>query len=220
MKFARLLICFVLSLSVTVVPLNSLAEKNSANTSSGIYKWVDEDGKVHFSTKPLGSKAKPANLPEIAKESYQAKINQLKSITPDNCSAHHGVNCEAGPDSDGSVVCNDGYRNAVLQFKSKCLEAKFKVASIEVEKEKVLLTLRNNSPATAQGVKISISNNKFRRDQRLGMYQAEGPSEVEPWSVAEYTMPLPPLPDFGNSISYRIRCKNCNGVTRALGKLR
>lgn len=32
------------------------------------------------------------------------------------CSSHQGVNCAAGPDSDGSVICNDGWRNSTVKY--------------------------------------------------------------------------------------------------------
>ncbi len=216
MKSVEASLSLLFILTTLSCPLALKAEMPKNSTSAKIYKWTDQNGKVHFSTTPSSKKAKTAPLPEIKKENYEKKIGKIKSNTPKNCSTHNGIDCEAGPDSDGSVICNDGYRNAVLPFRFKCLEAKLKVASLEVEQKQINLTLRNNSPVAAKAVRISISNNKFRRKQRKGLFQAEGPREVEPWSVAEYTMPLPPLPDFGNGISYRIRCENCNGVTRSL----
>ena len=38
------------------------------------------------------------------------------------CSGHGGVDCDAGSDDDGSVVCNDGWRNSSVMFDecSKC----------------------------------------------------------------------------------------------------
>ena len=32
------------------------------------------------------------------------------------CSWHNGVNCGAGPDWDGSTICNDGWRDSTEQF--------------------------------------------------------------------------------------------------------
>jgi len=34
------------------------------------------------------------------------------------CSGHGGVSCAAGSDSDGSVVCNDGWRNSSVSYSS------------------------------------------------------------------------------------------------------
>lgn len=32
------------------------------------------------------------------------------------CSSHDGVNCAAGPDTDGSVICNDGWKGSSVQY--------------------------------------------------------------------------------------------------------
>lgn len=32
------------------------------------------------------------------------------------CSSHQGVNCSAGRDKDGSVICNDGWRDSTVQY--------------------------------------------------------------------------------------------------------
>lgn len=34
------------------------------------------------------------------------------------CSGHGGVNCAAGPDSDGSVICNDGWTGSSVSYSS------------------------------------------------------------------------------------------------------
>lgn len=36
--------------------------------------------------------------------------------SPGACSGHMGVNCAAGPDSDGSVICNDGWRDSMSDY--------------------------------------------------------------------------------------------------------
>lgn len=38
------------------------------------------------------------------------------------CSGHGGVSCSAGPDTDGSVICTDGWRNSSVSYSSmvKC----------------------------------------------------------------------------------------------------
>ncbi|KPJ56553.1 hypothetical protein AMJ49_04560 [Parcubacteria bacterium DG_74_2] len=43
------------------------------------------------------------------------------------CSWHGGVNCFAGPDWDGSVICNDGWKDSTVSFYSadECLEEIF-----------------------------------------------------------------------------------------------
>lgn len=34
------------------------------------------------------------------------------------CSGHGGVSCSAGPDSDGSVICNDGWEDSSVSYSS------------------------------------------------------------------------------------------------------
>lgn len=43
------------------------------------------------------------------------------------CSYHSGVNCSAGADSDGSVICNDGWRDSSVSYfnASECASQKF-----------------------------------------------------------------------------------------------
>lgn len=36
------------------------------------------------------------------------------------CSGHDGVNCAAGPDSDGSVICNDGWEDSSVDYDDVC----------------------------------------------------------------------------------------------------
>ena len=34
------------------------------------------------------------------------------------CSGHDGVNCLAGPDTDGSVICNDGWTGSSVYYRN------------------------------------------------------------------------------------------------------
>lgn len=43
-------------------------------------------------------------------------ICQSNCASSGACSGHGGVNCAAGPDSDGSVICNDGWRDSSVQY--------------------------------------------------------------------------------------------------------
>ncbi len=198
----------------------------SAETSSGndqIFKKVRPDGKLQFSNYPTDSASKPTRLPKLKKENYDKKINYLKSITPKNCSKHGGIDCILGPDKDGSVVCADGYLEAVLPFKNKCSEARLKVEKADIKKlksrnKKILrITLRNYSPVKAKNVSAEIALN----DRLLS--QAKGPTEVEPWGIAEYSLiyksnyefDLRDIPDRREEqLQYRVRCKNCAQTLR------
>ncbi len=45
-------------------------------------------------------------------------INSSAQATSGACSGHGGVDCSAGADYDGSVVCNDGWRNSSVSYGS------------------------------------------------------------------------------------------------------
>lgn len=52
---------------------------------------------------------------------FAASVNSANA-TSGACSWHGGVNCAAGPDWDGSVICNDGWRDSSVSYYSmdKC----------------------------------------------------------------------------------------------------
>lgn len=54
---------------------------------------------------------------------FVALIPSFVSATQGSCSYHGGVNCSIGPDYDGSVVCNDGWRDSSVLF-SNALECR------------------------------------------------------------------------------------------------
>ncbi|MBU0486791.1 MAG: S-layer homology domain-containing protein [Bacteroidetes bacterium] len=41
----------------------------------------------------------------------------ISSASSGACSNHDGVNCEIGPDTDGSVICNDEWKGSVIYYK-------------------------------------------------------------------------------------------------------
>lgn len=45
-------------------------------------------------------------------------IVPIAFATSGACSSHGGVNCAAGPDSDGSVICNDTWPDSSVQYSS------------------------------------------------------------------------------------------------------
>ena len=90
-------------------------------SAQNIYRSVDANGKVVYSTKPSSNEAAPASLPTVTRENLKAKIEQIKSNTPITCEDHGGINCAAKADGDGSVICLDGFRDAVPRFNFYCL---------------------------------------------------------------------------------------------------
>jgi hypothetical protein len=47
------------------------------------------------------------------------------------CSGHGGVSCSAGSDNDGSVICNDGWRNSSVQYSSMVMCANYNTSESE-----------------------------------------------------------------------------------------
>ena len=98
---------FFLLLSLVVLPLNSYADS--------VYRWEAKNGSIHYSTKPPQPGAKPAELPPIMKGDIRLAKSYFIS-----CDKHGGINCKGGTDVDGSVICNDGFKNSSLQYKKSC----------------------------------------------------------------------------------------------------
>lgn len=45
-------------------------------------------------------------------------IPSIVFATSGACSGHGGVSCASGADNDGSVICNDGWRNSSVSYSS------------------------------------------------------------------------------------------------------
>lgn len=203
-----------------------------------VYKWTDKNGKTVYSNTPRSDFQAPEELPAIGKESLERRIEELKAFTPPTCENHAGVDCAAGPDADGSVVCMDGYREAKISYEQYCaqakLEAKFYVEfqgeprlvehrpgiDDEARKRSALgffVTLRNLSAVKARGLEISLILPGLRRK----IVRIDGVSTIEPFGLADYTQSLGNLPlmlnprDIGN-IELKVQCENCATV---LGKV-
>jgi hypothetical protein len=193
-----------------------------------IYKWTDSQGQVHFSTSPRRGADTPAVLPSIQKENFDSRIQQIRDQTPKSCVKHGGIDCKKGPDTDGSILCLDDYRDAVMPFRFACLESRLRVdalayigenglparlppdGSAELYQLRLQLTIRNLSDVTAEGVKVVLS--PFMPGEEL---EAEGPATVEPYAVAYYTVPLAGKPvrkgvDGKQRSAYRVQCTNCS----------
>lgn len=219
------------SLLLTGLPLAKAEE---------IYQWTDKQGKVLFSTSPVppsqghSSKKVAAKLPPLFRENLSAKIQQLKYNTPATCNSHGGLDCSQGADSDGSVICLDGFRGSKQPFNFSCLETKLKVSdfsliyskpgtpskaeSVPVKKLSSLsethflakalrISIRNTAGVKAKDVQIKVKvGNK--------LLKAQGEDHIPPYGANDYEVNLSNLKYklFTRDISkasYRLRCKNC-----------
>ena len=185
-----------------IIPL--LLMITTTSSADNVYKWVDNKGRVRFSTTPPNKNAKPAKLPPIIKREILADVPKLET-----CSVHGGVDCQAGADTDGSVICVDGFRNAAAIHRFTCLTAKVTIADIVQNKNNPFYTviLRNEKSVKAEGVSVYF----------VGMpgtkAKLSGETTIEPFGVAEYILTPPDtvqkMPPKLNVTQFEIDCLNC-----------
>ena len=64
--------------------------------ADNVFRWADEKGVVHYTSKPLEQNSKPAALPPITRGEVKVTAGELLT-----CKSHGDINCEAGADKDG-----------------------------------------------------------------------------------------------------------------------
>ncbi len=223
----RAALLFLLSLLCLSASLTAKAEP--------IYRWQDEAGRVYYSDRPRSTGDKPAQLPSLTRDDLDAKIDKIKAETPANCDKHGGVDCQKGPDEDGSVFCRDGFRNAVLPFRFRCLESRLeaefflifgegRVCRVERQKQvssllknewptDLSVAVRNLSEVEAFGVKAKFIVPGIPRKHLA----AAGPDRIPPYGFAEYSVSLagvelPPTTHQWNGLKYKLECTNCGAI--------
>lgn len=177
----------------------------SDSMAENLYTWEDEKGVVHYSSKPKDGRGRLAELPPITRA--DVKLTERKLVT---CDAHGGVNCAAGPDADGSVLCFDGFRGASGRFRFMCTAPKLQVSDISelTPDGGFSVFLRNAKAAPAERPAVSYSP-EGKKDIAL-----TGPDQIEPYGVAEFTFDakihgaVREKPDAGQ---INISCANCPG---------
>ena len=167
----------------------------------------------------------PVTLPPVSRENISARIKALRRKTPSMCTHHGGIDCSLGPDKDGSVICLDGFLDAVPRFRLRCSEVRLETGRLSIQRETALkdaaredlptktavtISVRNLSGIEAYGVKVDITL------PQLEPVVASGPARIEPYAIAEYSLPLDNNSgnDILENINYRVRCTNCSTVRR------
>ncbi len=194
-----------------------------------VYKWKDKSGTIHFSTSPKSSEAQVAKLPIITRENLSQRIQSIKDNTPQNCSKHGGIDCSAGRDKDGSVICVDGFTSSKEPFSFSCLEARLQLKEITFtskdnkiisysskltpkghkDLQSLTITIRNKSAVQARDISVSIP---WKYKHKI---QIDGPRLIDGFGVGEYSLVFNRdiTPDQILSIlkerSPSITCKNC-----------
>jgi Domain of unknown function (DUF4124) len=164
-----------------------------------IYEWIDAEGTQHFSTSKPEEEAELADLPLITREkSLRAKPAAA------SCVDHGGINCGEGPDSDGSVICYDGFRGATPRYRFSCFNAKVEVTEIlnGAEPGSYKIVVRNMLSVPAKGVLLSFQD--AEGDEHL----AEGPHELDALAMGEYLFPKQ-LPSAPEKARITVSCTNC-----------
>lgn len=201
-----------------------------------IFKYVDKNGKVHFSTSPQSGGAK-AELPKVKKENFDERLQRVRAETPPNCEKRGGIDCARGPDVDGSVVCLDGFSGSTLAFHSHCgtirlqadaprvldgagtlIDAKVlhSVPSAADSAKTVTMTLRSLSALPAEDVRVELTFPRLPTP-----LQAEGPTTVDPYGFAEYTARLDPIRNYVTrenlrKLVIRVKCSKCSPESESL----
>ncbi len=170
---------------------------------------------------------------EVYHYNMEKKIKALQEITPKNCFSHGEIDCSKGADVDGSVICKDGFKEAIMPYSSQCLDVRLEVQYLvntnsaqspyvkhskkliqELKGYKPLalhLNIRNLSDVKAKNVKV-----EFTLERRYP-YNAQGPEIIEPYGLAEYNLELSTLPQEPTleqllKTVYKVDCENCSGI--------
>lgn len=168
--------------------------------AQGIYRSTDNQGKVTYSSKPSGAGSTPARLPKIAKVPMKLEQN-----APSTCTLHGGINCAAGADADGSVICFDGHRDAVSRYNFSCRQARVEITEV---KEKTpgaeyIVYVRNSTGIQADSPLLLYM---LPRSERR---EIKGPGAIAPYGVEEFTVTRGPLDPAVNTTNLSATCNNC-----------
>lgn len=149
----------------------------TGSLNAQVYKWEDKDGTIRYSSTPPKKGAKPAELPRIMRA--EVKLTDKKLET---CDKHGGVNCQAGADHDGSVVCYDGFTEATARFRFSCSAAKLEISEISGLRDSGGFTVfvRNAKSVAASQAAVTF------KPEGGGEVKLLGPDEIEPFGVAEF----------------------------------
>jgi len=189
---------------ITII-LALLFVSTSAAHAAPVYTWTDDQGVTHYASKPTHQSAKPAELPEITRG--EVKLSKVDLVS---CDKHGGIDCQSGADTDGSVLCYDGFRGASARFLFTCKTAKLELADVsEVQDNGAFKAfIRNKKPVAAN--KVSVIYETIE-GAKLAL---TGPADIEPFGMAEYAF----APQVGRSVEIpskptiaelTMSCANC-----------
>lgn len=168
-----------------------------------VFKSNSPTGKSPMYTTKPSSQSQPANLPPIVRTDSQGK-----TFVRQTCHSHGGIDCGAGPDKDGSVICYDKYRDTGERFNFSCTAPKLEIANISRADApftfKVLV--RNNAAAEAKGIKVNF------KPEIGGSFKLIGSESIKGFESGEYSYkPLDEFHKFSppDPSKLEITCSNC-----------
>ncbi len=203
-KFLGRLLC-VLAL-ILLVANPALSQQSSRSGSKTLYTWEDERGVQHFTSSKQeavakGAEVKKADLAPIMRGELKIPATQAVSCVP-----HGGIDCAAGSDADGSVLCVDGFRDASPRFRFSCSAVHLEVADITVDEDQNIVTvfIRNRSQISAEQVRISLRG----KEANLALV---GPETIEGFGLERYeaTAPEGHRASVASKSSVKVACVNC-----------
>lgn len=192
-----------------IVNIIFLLLTSSSIQAQEIYTWKDSSGVTHYSSKAQQKNAKTATLAPITRAEVKLSMKDLQPSKDLTCDKHGGINCQAGPDKDGSVVCFDDYREATARFKFTCSAPKLRITDIgKVDAEgNIKVFVRNANAVVAQKPTIWF---KLKDAQPV---QLQGPETIGAFEIAEFIF------NSGNKNSFMevpkvselvLSCANCD----------
>lgn len=181
----------------------ALSMLQPGGAAAEVYKWQDAAGTIHYSNKAPSKNMKPVELPPITRG--EVKLTQSRLVT---CDKHGGVNCQLGPDTDGSVICYDGFRGASARYRFTCTAPKLEVTEISDPNQdgSFSVFIRNSKSVEARDTAVL-----FRQDGgqevKLG-----GPSSIAAFGLAEFVYQpgtLGRVFEKPNLAQLALACSNC-----------
>jgi hypothetical protein len=169
-----------------------------------LYKQQDASGRIIYSSKPKEGDI-PHVLPTIARKN-------IEIVADKTCMTHGGNSCESGPDTDGSVICMDGYKEALSRFNFNCRTAKLSIVNKNLTSDGLLrVVVRNSAAALAKDVSVEYKH-KTEFSNTFEKLIGIGPEKINGFESGDYLFNLP------NSLElirqnivdkFEITCENC-----------
>lgn len=177
------------------LPLSLLLTFSSTfSFAEDIYRQETKSGSVSYSNKAGDSNSVIATLPGLVK---QKNVFNSENKAIASCSAHGGFDCTKGADTDGSVICYDGFKESLQRFAFSCNKSKLELIeqSVKIQPPDTSFVIRNLSSVLAKNVTVKSSQ----------CSSIDGPTEIPAYDSSEFFC----KGELKNPNSLKIDCDNC-----------